>query len=393
MNERDTNTTTEGLGTVETELTVTRKPTEKAGDFDESYYLASQWQLMWRNFRKHRLALVGIVLLAILYLSAAFAGFLSPYDIHQRHRGMTYAPPQRIRFIDTTDGLKIGPFVYGWTTEADPVTWEQIYVVDKTLRHPIRFFVRSHEYRFLGLIPTDIHFFGVEEGTVFLFGTDEWGRDLFSRILHAARISLSIGLVGIAVSFILGCLLGGLSGFFGGTTDLIIQRVIELLLSIPTIPFWMALAAALPMDWTTIQVYFAITIILALRGWTNLARVVRGKLLSLREEDFVVAAKLCGVGEWKIIATHLLPSFMSYLIVSLTLSVPYMILGETSLSFLGLGLRPPAVSWGVLLQQAQSIRVVAINPWLLIPAIFVIVTVLAFNFVGDGLRDAADPYK
>jgi peptide/nickel transport system permease protein len=243
------------------------------------------------------------------------------------------------------------------------------------------------------LIPTDIHLFGVEEGTVFLFGTDEWGRDLFSRILHAARISLSIGLVGIAVSFILGCLLGGLSGFFGGTTDLIIQRVIELLLSIPTIPFWMALAAALPMDWTTIQVYFAITIILALRGWTNLARVVRGKLLSLREEDFVVAAKLCGVGEWKIIATHLLPSFMSYLIVSLTLSVPYMILGETSLSFLGLGLRPPAVSWGVLLQQAQSIRVVAINPWLLIPAIFVIVTVLAFNFVGDGLRDAADPYK
>ena len=239
----------------------------------------------------------------------------------------------------------------------------------------------------------DIHLFGTKKGTVFLFGSDNFGRDLFSRIFYATRVSLSIGLVGVALSFVLGGMLGGVSGYYGGSVDLVIQRVVEFLLAIPKIPFWMALSVALPLHWSIIKVYFAITIILSLFGWTGLARVVRGKLLELREEDFVMAAKISGATEPKIIVHHLLPSFASYLIVHLTLSVPYMIMGETTLSFLGVGLRPPAVSWGVLLKQAQNVRTISFHPWLLIPAVFVIITVLAFNFLGDGLRDAADPYK
>ena len=254
--------------------------------------------------------------------------------------------------------------------------------------------MRGERYRLWGLIETDRHLFGVAApGVIYLLGTDDLGRDMLARVLHAGRISLSIGLLGVAFSFVLGLLFGGLSGYYGGAVDLVIQRVVEFLISIPQIPLWMALSAALPANWPPLRVYFGITLILSIVGWTGLARVVRGKLLELRESDFVMAARVAGALDGAIIRRHLLPSFMSYLIVSLTLAVPGMILGETALSFLGLGLRPPVVSWGVLLQKAQNLRTVALHPWLLIPAGFVVVTVLAFNFLGDGLRDAADPYK
>jgi len=359
---------------------------------EERLYVASQWQIMWRKFIKHKLAIFGAIVLAIFYIVAIFCEFFSTQGIYNRHIKYIYCPPQRIHFFDEKE-FHLRPFIYGVKKVVDPVSWEKIYTVDKTKKYSIYFFVHGDKYKLWNLFPADIHLLGVKEGTMFLFGTDGLGRDLFSRNLYAARISLSIGLVGVALSFVLGSILGGISGYYGGTADVIIQRVIEFLISIPTIPFWMALSAALPPHWSPIKIYFGITIILSLVGWCGLARVVRGKLISLREEDFVMAAKIAGARDGKIITRHLLPSFLSYLIVSLTLSIPSMILGETSLSFLGLGLRPPAVSWGVLLNEAQNFRTVALHPWLLIPGLFVIITVLAFNFLGDGLRDAADPYK
>lgn len=360
---------------------------------EEAYYIASQWQLMWRKLKKHKLALFGGAILLILYVLCLLAEFFSPYDMYGRHPEYIYAPPQRIHFL-SEEGFHLRPFVYGWKIRRDPKSFRLRYTVDKNEKYPIQFFVRGGEYKLWNLFRSNIHFFGVKEGEViFLFGTDKLGRDLFSRNLYAARISLSIGLVGVAVSFVLGSVLGGISGYYGGTADMIIQRIIEILISIPSIPLWMALSMALPPWWSPIKVYFGITIILSLIGWCWLARVVRGKLLELREEDFVMAAKIAGETDGKIIIKHLLPSFSSFLIVDLTLAVPYMILGETALSFLGLGIRPPAVSWGALLKGAQNIRTVAQFPWLLIPALFVIITILAFNFLGDGLRDAADPYK
>jgi len=359
---------------------------------EESYYVASQWQLMWRKLIKHKLAILGGTILAIFYFVAIFCEFLSPYDIYKGRIEYIYCPPQRLHFFDEK-GFHLRPFVYGVKQTMDPETWRRIYVENKTEKHPVYFFVRGDKYKLWNIFPSNIHLFGVREGTIFLFGTDKLGRDLFSRNIHAARISLSIGLVGVALSFVLGAILGGISGYYGGTADMVIQRVIELLICIPSIPLWMSLAAALPPDWSPLKVYFGITVILSVIGWCGLARVVRGKLISSREEDFVMAAKIAGASEGRIITRHLLPSFLSYLIVSLTLSIPNMILGETSLSFLGIGLRPPAVSWGVLLQQAQNVRTVVLHPWLLIPGLFVIITVLAFNFLGDGLRDAADPYK
>ncbi len=359
----------------------------------ETYYSASQWQLMWSAFKKHHMAVgSGILLIFIYVITVLFCEILSPYTVELVHSDYVYAPPQRIRFFDAEGNFHLRPFVYGWKVEEDPETWADIFVADTDAIYPIHFGVRGDDYKIWGLWKTDWHFFGVKEGVMFLFGTDNLGRDLLTRTLHAGRTSLSIGFIGVAISFFLGNLLGGISGFYGGAVDMIIQRVIEFFISIPTIPLWMALAAALPPDWPTIRVYLGITIILSFLGWTGLARVVRGKLLELREEDYVMAAKLVGESDMGIIRRHLLPGFLSYLIVSLTLAVPGMILGETALSFLGLGLRPPVVSWGVLLNTAQSFQTVAIYPWLFIPAGFVILVVLSFNFMGDGLRDAADPY-
>ena len=359
-------------------------------ELQEQYFLASQWQLMWRKLRRHRLALAGATVLALLYLVAIFAEFFAPHDIFQRHNDYINAPPQLVRVFD--EGSVRLPFVYPLVQTRNEVTLRREYTADTTRRLPLVLFVRGDPYKLWGIFRTNVHFFGTQGGEAFLLGTDRLGRDMLSRVIHGARISLSIGLVGVFISFVLGCILGGISGYYGGTADLIVQRAIEFIISIPTIPLWMALSAALPANWPALRVYFAITVILALQGWAGLARVVRGKLLELREEDFVMAARIAGQGAGDIIRRHLLPSFMSYLIVNITLAIPGMILGETALSFLGLGLRPPVVSWGVLLKDAQNFRTVAIHPWLLIPGIFVIVTVLMFNFLGDGLRDAADPY-
>lgn len=350
----------------------------------------TQWRLMWRQFRRHRLALIGLIVLVPIYFIALFSGFFAPAAADTAHTSLPYAPPQRVH-VSTEHGL----FVYGFSSTRNQETFEQTFTVDKSKIIEVGLFVRGDEYKILGLVTSDIHLIGPTNhgDPFFLLGADQSGRDLMSRLIHGARVSLSIGLVGVFASFLLGMLIGGISGYLGGAVDNVIQRIIEFIMSIPTLPLWMALSAALPGSWGPLTRYFAITVILSLIGWTGLARDVRGRFLSLREEDFVMAARLDGVGRGGIIFGHMVPSFASHIIASVSMAVPRMILGETSLSFLGLGLQPPAVSWGVLLEGAQNIRAVATAPWLLTPGLAVVVVVLAMNFVGDGLRDAADPYK
>lgn len=362
-------------------------------DADIKYYTASQFQLMWWKFRRHRLALIGTVILAVFLVISLFAEFLAPYDPFTRDTGYLFGRPQALHWFDQEGAFQFPPVVYGQSFEMDPKTFQLSITEDPSDKLPVRFLVKGDEYKLWGVIPTDVHLFGIDKGFIHLFGTDKLGRDLFSRILFATRVSLSIGVIGLFISFFLGLIVGGVSGFAGGWVDNAIQRFIEFIRSIPTLPLWMALAAALPKEWPPLQVYFAITLIIGLLGWTHLARRVRGKLLSLREEDYVTAAKIAGSSDWRIIFRHMLPSFLSYIIVDLSISFPYMILGETSLSFIGLGLRPPVISWGVLLQDAQNVRAIALYPWMFAPVAFVIFAVLAFSFVGDGMRDAADPYS
>ena len=360
----------------------------------ESELSLSQWQLMWRAFKRHKLAIGASVVLIMFYLIAIFCGFVAPTDPHARNQDYIFAPPQIPHFFDAEGNFHVRPFVYGLTQEMDPETWARTYVIDQKKKLPLYFLVKGESYKLMGLFETNLHLFGTAKNEpFFLFGTDDLGRDLFSRIIYGTRISLSIGLIGVFVSLVLGLIIGGASGFFGGIIDLFIQRAIEILISIPRIPLWMALSAALPSGWSPIKVYFAITIILSLVGWIRVARIVRGKFLSLRDEDFVLASEALGGSNFWLITRHLIPNFMSYVLVSVTLAIPWMILSETSLSFLGIGLRPPVISWGVLLQKAQNMRTVSTHPWLLIPGLFVIIVVLTFNFVGDGLRDAADPYS
>ncbi|MBT5499066.1 MAG: ABC transporter permease [Alphaproteobacteria bacterium] len=358
----------------------------------ERYYMASQWQLMWWKFIRHRLALISGGFLLLMYGSILISEFLAPYNLHSRNINAIYSPPQSVHMFH--DGSFVGPFVYGTHYKLNLTNLRREYTEDTSKIYKINFFCKGDEYNFWGVGKGSSHLFCVEEGgTLFLLGTDRLGRDILSRIMYGARISLTIGLIGIMMSFVLGMVIGGVAGYYGGVTDLIVQRMIEILQSFPQIPLWMALSAVLPVTWSPILIYFGITMILAMLDWTGLARAVRSKLLALREEDYCLAAQLMGAKPKRIIGRHLMPGFMSHLIASATLSIPTMILGETALSFLGLGLRPPITSWGVLLNEAQNISVVALYPWLILPVVPVVLVILAFSFLGDGLRDAADPYK
>jgi peptide/nickel transport system permease protein len=339
--------------------------------------------------------MVSGVIVILIYMVALFAEFLAPYEPDAVNSRLLYAPPQALYLFDSQQGGKFGPHVYGYKSTVDPLAGRRTFSVDLTQKIEIGLFVKGHEYQLFGLIPMDVHLIGPKDPdqVMYLMGADRLGRDMLSRMIYGTRISMSIGLLGVVISLFLGVLLGGISGFYGGLVDNLIQRVIEFLRSIPTIPLWMGLAAALPMNWPPERIYFGITIIISLIGWTGLARVVRGRFLAMRTEEFVMAAELDGASELRIILRYMVPSFLSHIIASTTLAIPAMILAETSLSFLGLGLRPPVVSWGTLLQDAQSVRTVLQAPWQLWPAAAVIMSVLVLNFLGDGLRDAADPYS
>lgn len=364
---------------------------------EEQIYVASQWQLMWWRFKQHRLALIGTVVIIVFYVIAVFCEFFAVADPDKYAAAYKNVPPQFPRLIDAEGNVHLRPFVYGLVLARDPETLRSHYTWDTTKIYPIYFLAQGAPYKLWGIFATDRHLFGLGptagDAPLFVLGSDRLGRDMYSRVIFGARISLSIGLIGVILSLVLGILLGGISGYYGGNIDMAIQRLIEFLRSMPTIPLWMALGAALPPKWPPERVYLGITIILSLISWTWMARVVRGRFLALREEDFVMAARLAGSSQLRIILLHMVPSFLSHIIATITLSIPQMILAETSLSFLGLGLRPPAISWGVLLQEAQNVQSVALSPWLLSPGLAVVIVVLAFNFMGDGLRDAADPYS
>lgn len=358
----------------------------------EAWFLAPQWKLMWWKLKRHRLAAISGIFLLTLYLMIPFVEVIAPYNQESRDTGHIFAPPQALHLFH--EGSFVGPFVYGYSMQLNMETLQREYTPDPNKVQPVRFLCFGDEYDFWGVLPGSFHLFcPAEGGTLYLLGTDRLGRDMLSRIIYGLRISLTLGLVGVSISFILGIVIGGIAGYYGGMADNVINRIIEIFQSFPQLPLWMALSAALPATWSPLLIYFGITIILGLVDWTGLARAVRSKLLSLREEDFTTAAQLMGATPKRIIGRHLLPSFMSHLIASATLTIPGMILAETALSYLGLGLKPPISSWGVLLNEAQNINAVVITPWIMLPVVPVILVVLAFQFFGDGLRDAADPYK
>ncbi len=374
----------------ELELVIAQPPLhETVDDRAPAAAVMSQWQLIRRRFAKHKLAVGAVYILSLLYLMAIFAEFVAPYAPNARNIDFSYCPPQLPRF-----SFSHGLHTLAMKSQIDPITFRRTYLEQRDDSVRLGFLTKGSSHRFWGMVPMNRHLFGVEtDGTFFLLGADKYGRDIFSRIVYGARVSLSVGLIGVFFTFLLGMTIGGISGYVGGRIDTLIQRFIEILNAFPHLPLWLALAAVLPGDWSPIQIYFAITILLSLLNWTGLARVVRGKILALREEDYAVAARLLGASHRRVLFRHLMPGFTSHIIVALTLSIPGMILGETSLSFLGLGLRPPVVSWGVMLQDCIDVKAVSIYPWLLMPVIFIVTTVLCFNFLGDGLRDAADPYS
>ena len=369
----------------------------RPGDKLESVAAAGQWTLIWHKFVRNKVAVVAGVIILALYLIGAFAEFLSPGLPDAAKPQFTNAPPQRIDFFVTdADGPRFLPHMKGYTQSVDQESLRRTFVVDDSKVVPIGFFVKGPAYKMWGFIPLNLHLMGPLKSTdtMYLLGTDKLGRDLLSRLIYGTRVSMSIGLIGVCISLLLGVVLGSLSGFYGGVVDLIIQRIIEVISSMPTIPLWLGLAAAIPLTWSPLQVYFVITLIVSLFGWTGLAREVRGRFFALRSEDFVTAARLDGSSERRLIFRHILPSLTSHILAVVTLALPTMIVAETALSFLGIGLKAPVVSWGVLLQDAQNVRTIAGAPWLLLwPAGAVVIAVLSFNFLGDGMRDAADPYE
>ena len=370
---------------------------ETVGVAEPNLELLTPKQLAWRRFKRHRLALVSGAVLLVMYFVTTFAEFFAPYDTTFRNVQAINAPPMNVRFFEMDGTFHLRPFVYGYDLHINEQTWAREYTENPEKIYPIRFFARGEEYKLWNLIPGSVHLFIAEnksgEGYIHFLGTDQLGRDVLSRVIFGGRISLSIGMLGIGLTLILGVLFGGFAGYLGGWTDRVIQRMIEVLQSLPTLPLWMALTAALPAHWSSLRIYFGVTIILSLFGWTALARQVRGRFLALRNDDFVIAARLMGASRRRIIFKHMMPSFMSHTITTATLAVPGVILGETALSFLGIGIRPPIVSWGVLMEQAQNYQVIVMTPWILYPGLFVVIAVMAFNLLGDGLRDAADPYN
>ena len=350
-------------------------------------------RLMWLRFKRNRLALIGSVVLVFMYLAAIFAGFIGPYGLRETHEKFPASPPLLPRFVDEEGNFSFRPFVYAMESKVDPATFKRVQTPNTDVKHYLHFFARGTPYTILGFIESDLHLFHVDEpAKVFLLGTDKQGRDLFSRIFFGAQVSLTVGLVGVSLSLIFGTLIGIAGGYFGGLFDNVTQRMIEVLISFPQIPLWLALAALIPPTWSSVQRFFAISIVLSLVNWGGLSRQVRGMVYALREEDYVIAARYASASDWRIITRHLLPNTLSHILVIATISIPAMILGETALSFLGLGIQPPMTSWGLLLNQAQHTRVLIQQPWLLTPALFVVASIISFNFLGDGLRDAADPF-
>lgn len=350
-------------------------------------------RLMWLRFKRNRLALIGSVVLVFMYLAAVFAGFIGPYGLRETHEKFPASPPLLPRFVDEEGNFSFRPFVYAMESKVDPATFKRVQTPNTDVKHYLHFFARGTPYTILGFIESDLHLFHVDEpAKVFLLGTDKQGRDLFSRIFFGAQVSLTVGLVGVSLSLIFGTLIGIAGGYFGGLFDNVTQRMIEVLISFPQIPLWLALAALIPPTWSSVQRFFAISIVLSLVNWGGLSRQVRGMVYALREEDYVIAARYASASDWRIITRHLLPNTLSHILVIATISIPAMILGETALSFLGLGIQPPMTSWGLLLNQAQHTRVLIQQPWLLTPALFVVASIISFNFLGDGLRDAADPF-
>ena len=360
---------------------------------NEQVSVISVRRLMWLRFKRNRLAIVGGIFLVLMYGSAMLAGFLAPYGLRETHDQYSSAAPHGLNFVDAQGNFHLIPFVYGLDASVDPATFRRVYTSNTEEMYPLRFLVRGASYKLFSVIDTDLHLFGVDApGKVFLMGTDKQGRDLFSRVLYGAQVSLSIGLVGVFLTLIFGSILGIATGYFGGLLDMIMQRVIEILMAFPQLPLWFALAAVIPVTWSPDQVYFAISIVLSILNWGALARQVRGMVYALREMDYVVAARYTNCSNWRIIVRHLLPNTLSHIVVIATLAIPGMILGETALSFLGLGIRAPMTSWGLLLNEAQSTRVLLTQTWLFLPAVFVVLTIISFNFLGDGIRDAADPF-